>query len=191
MKGATDDELISTITRYKNELKRVTPEMIASNLGVNGIRKYIKKDGPTKGTPWHVKGAYNYHFLLDELGLTDKYERISEGSKAKVLYVKSNHYSMDTLTFLRWPKEFDLHLIVDYDMMIDKFFLNKISFLLEPMGKIDLLVAGESERTLNSFSTKGKRKERKHHEKIYRRFCVCVFVSVYKHTNIYTNGPFL
>jgi DNA polymerase elongation subunit (family B) len=151
MKGAADDEIISTITKYKNELKKVSPESIASNIGVNGLRKYIKSDGPIKGTPWHVKGAYNYHLLLKELGLGEKYERITEGSKSKVLYIKTNRYNVEVLTFLRWPKEFDLHLMVDYDMMIDKFFLNKISFLLEPMGKADLLVAGESNRILNAF----------------------------------------
>jgi len=124
-------------------------------VNVNGIRKYLgttnSNDLPKKGTPWHVKGVWNYRFLLRELGLEKHYEDIKEGTKSKIVYVKENRYNVDTITFLRWPKEFDLHLIVDYDMMIEKFFLNKISFLLEPMGKVDLLFLGETENTLNSF----------------------------------------
>lgn len=151
MKNATDDDIISTISRYKNELKKVSPEEIASNISINGLRKYLRVDGPIKGTPWHVKGAWNYRFLLNELDLTQHYEDIKEGTKSKVVYVKENRYNVDTITFLRWPKEFDLHLVVDYDMMIEKFFINKISFLLEPMGKTDLLVRGETENALNNF----------------------------------------
>ncbi len=151
MKGNSDDELISTITRYKKELRDVAPEEIAANIGVNNIHKYLSTGVPIKGTPWHVKGVYNYRKLLKRFDLRNDYEDIYEGNKAKVVYLKKNKFNVDTLTYQRWPKEFDEHIIVDYDKMIDKFFLKKIGFLMAPMGKLKLLTSGEREKTLSAF----------------------------------------
>ena len=68
--------------------------MSLSNVGVNGIRKYLRDDGPIKGAPWHVKGVWNYRFLLKELGLEHIYENIKEGAKSRVVYVKENKYGI-------------------------------------------------------------------------------------------------
>ena len=164
MKGATDDELVDMILKYKKELKKVPPEEIAANIGVNNIDKYLSGDNsadwwyedelddlanPKKGTPWHVKGVHNYRKLLDILNLKNKYEDILEGSKSRVVYLKSNKFAVDILTYQVWPHEFNDHLQIDYEKMIEKFFLKKISFLLEPMGKLELLNAGKRDRMLN------------------------------------------
>ena len=151
MKGATDDELINTIRKYRKELKKVKPEHIAANVGVNNIEKYIGSGQPLKGTPWHVKGVYNYRTLLKELNLTNDYEDIFEGTKGKVVYVKTNRFQVDTITFTRWPSEFDQYFIIDYDIMIEKFFLKKIGFLLTPMDKIHLLDISASSQTMGMF----------------------------------------
>ena len=135
MKQRSDDEIGKTIRTYKRELNKLTPEELAANIGVNGIRKYIGSGTPKKGTPWHVKGVYNYRLLLDELGIRDKYEDIHEGLKAKVVYVKKNPYNVDTITFHEWPVEFDEIVQFDSETMIDKFFIKKVRLLLEPINK--------------------------------------------------------
>ena len=113
--------------------------------------KYLKPNKmPKKHTPWHVKGVYNYRNLLKKFDLEDEYEDIYEGSKARVVYLKRNKFNVDILTYQRWPREFDKWLQIDHDKMIDKFFLKKIGFLLEPMNKMELL-SGEKEKTINSF----------------------------------------
>lgn len=161
MKMEPDEKIIKKIDRYKKELKNVYPEEIAANIGINNINKYIVSGKPTKGTPWHVKGVAAYRMLLNYYGIKDKYEEIYESIKAKVVYVKKNPFGVETITFHRWPQEFDKDLQIDYDTMIDKFFLKKIGFLLDPMGKIDLITKRESEKSIGLFFKKEKKKEKK------------------------------
>lgn len=147
-----DEVLISQIiSKYKKELKDVRPEEIAANIGINNLEKYIKDGRSTKGTPWHVKGVANYRMLLKEYNLQDKYEDIYEGTKAKVVYVKKNMFGIETVSFQRWPNEFDEFIEVDIDTMIEKFFIKKIGFLLDPMNKMELLDVGNTKGALNTF----------------------------------------
>ena len=139
LKDEKDDVISNKIDQYKKELMDVYPEEIAANIGIKGLKKYIIDGKPTKGTPWHVKGAANYMNMLKELGIEGKYEEITEGAKCKVLYLKQNSYNVDVISFLRWPEEFKEVFQPDYQTMIDKFFIKKIEMLLEPMGKTDIL----------------------------------------------------
>lgn len=144
MKQAPDSDIQKLIQKYKTELKSVSPEDIAANIGINNINKYLSTGTPLKGTPWHVKGVHNYRTLLHQFGLESKYEKIGEGGKAKVVYIKSNPFNMDTITFKKWPIEFDRYLDIDRELMIDKFFIKKIGFLLTPMNKTNLMQTDKS-----------------------------------------------
>ena len=151
LKDTPEEEIIETISRYKKELKEVAPEEIAANIGVNKLDKYIKDDLTwEKGTPWHIKGVANYLKLLKQFGIEDKYETIEVGLKARVVYVKKNPLNIDTITFHRWPTEFSEIVEIDYDKMIDKFFVKKIKALLEPANKVDLL-EGEMKQAISAF----------------------------------------
>jgi DNA polymerase elongation subunit (family B) len=152
MKNEPDSKILETIQQYKKELKSVAPEEISNNLSVNNIGKYIGTGEVIKHTPYHVKGVHNYRLLLKALNLIDVYEDIYDGNKSKVVYVKDNMFKVDVITFNdRWPKEFDKYLTIDYDMMINKFFLKKIGFLLEPMDKMYLLSgAAQAEALIDS-----------------------------------------
>jgi hypothetical protein len=81
----------------------------------------------------------NYRKLLRHLGLTDKYEDIHDASKTKVVYLKKNKFNMETMSFIRWPKEFDTEIHIDHQKQIEKTYLGKVRILLEPMGKDKLL----------------------------------------------------
>jgi DNA polymerase elongation subunit (family B) len=139
MKQRSDENISKTIRIYKKELSKLTPEELAANIGVNGIKKYLRTGTPLKGTPWHVKGVYNYRLLLKELGIQDKYEDIHEGLKAKVVYVKKNPYNVETITFHEWPSEFNDIVQFDSHQMIDKFFIKKVRLLLEPINKESII----------------------------------------------------
>ena len=139
MRQQNDENIGKTIRAYKKELNKLSPEDLAANIGVNGIRKYLGSGTPKKGTPWHVKGVYNYRLLLKELGIQDKYEDIHEGLKAKVVYVKKNPYNVETITFHQWPTEFDELVQFDAEQMIDKFFMKKVRLLLEPINKESII----------------------------------------------------
>ena len=139
MRQAPDDEIAKLIRKYKKELHQLEPEDLAANIGINGIKKYLGRGVPKKGTPWHVKGVHGYRLLLKELGIQDKYEDIHEGLKAKVVYIKKNPYNIETITFHEWPKEFDNVVQLDKETMIDKFFVKKARFLLNPIDKEDVI----------------------------------------------------
>lgn len=139
MMKESDVEIKKKINEYRKELLKLTPAELAANIGINNIKKYIKKGGPIKGTPWHVKGVYNYRMLLKYLDIKDKYEEVHEGQKAKVVYVKQNPWNVDTITFHDWPEEFNEILQFDKKQMVEKFFIKKIRFLLDPLEKEDIL----------------------------------------------------
>jgi DNA polymerase elongation subunit (family B) len=151
IKGFPDDEIINIIDNYKKELMKVYPEEIAANISVNNINKYVVNGISQKGAPWHIKGVNNYRKLLKELNIQDHYEDISEGIKVKVVYLKKNQFNFETVSFIRWPKEFDKVVSVDKSMMIEKFFIKKIRSLLEPINKKDLLANKSAEKGLNVF----------------------------------------
>lgn len=134
-----ENSIQDKIRQYKKELMSVYPEEIAANITVNGIGKYVNGYDYEKSSPWHVKGVANYRLLLHDLGIEDEYEDIEEGTKGKVLYVKPNPYGIECITFIRWPKELDKYLQIDYNKMIETYFSNKIKKLLEPMKKVELL----------------------------------------------------
>ena len=151
IKGFPDDEIIDMIDKYKKELMKVYPEEIAANISVNNINKYVVNGISQKGAPWHIKGVANYRKLLKELKIQDHYEDISEGIKVKVVYLKKNPFNFETLSFIRWAKEFDKVIEVDKTLMIEKFFIKKIRSLLEPINKEDLLANKSAEKGLNAF----------------------------------------
>ena len=59
--------------------------------------------------PWHVKAAYYYNLLITELGISNKYEKISSGDKMKLFYVDTpNKYGIKVIAFKnRYPVEFN------------------------------------------------------------------------------------
>jgi DNA polymerase elongation subunit (family B) len=64
MRQEPEDQITVMIKKYKKELRSLTPGELAANIGINNIHKYIGTGKPIKGTPWHVKGVYNYRMLL-------------------------------------------------------------------------------------------------------------------------------
>ena len=141
LKNATDNDIMSFINKSKKSIKNEKAKYISSNISINKLGKYIRNDNtPIKGTPYHVKGAANYHKLLNVFDLEHKYPKITEGDKASVMYVKPNKYKVEVISYIQWPKEFEeMGIKPDYEKQIDKFFINKIKILLEPMGRENIL----------------------------------------------------
>jgi hypothetical protein len=143
--GKSDDEIAATIRKDKKEIMKVLPEEIAVNIGANNLDKYIKNGKAIKGTPGHIKGINNYHILLKKLGIEDKYKKLGGvGEKIKLVYtIMPNQYNIEVVGFNQWPDEFGTAGIkVDYNMMIDKYYMNKIEMLLDPVNKSMLIKGG-------------------------------------------------
>lgn len=141
LKGKDDDFLHELVEEYKKSFYNAKPEDISVNTGVNNLAQYIAEDFSfKKGTPYHIKGVANYHFLLNNIGLTKKYEYIKEGDKCKVVYLKRNKFGINVLTYYRWPKEVEKHgVLIDHHTMIDKYFTAKAHILLDPINRQHIL----------------------------------------------------
>ena len=152
LKASSDEAIRKKITEFRETFKVLTPLEIARNIGFGGAKDYIIDDESQftrKGTPHNVKGVASYNKMLKILGLTKKYPVIRAKEKCKVLYLKRNKYGVEELSFTEWPKEFDSHLLVDYDKMIEKTFTKKMAILLTPMNKLELLT--DSTDLINQF----------------------------------------
>jgi len=140
LKGSSDYEISDKVQKVKKDLLASIPEEISTNIGVHELSKYIGVNNLCKkGTPMHVKSVANYRSLLNILKLEDKYEDIVDGTKVKVVYLKKNKFGFESMAFLRWPTEFDKVIQIDYNKQVEKTFTNKISILLEPMNKLNIM----------------------------------------------------
>jgi len=141
LKNASDGDIMAFVNKSKKTIKNEEATRISSNISINKIGKYIRSNNtPIKGTPYHVKGAANYHKLLGVFDLEHKYQKITEGDKASVMYVKPNKYKVEVLSYIQWPKEFEeMGIKPDYEKQIEKFFINKIRILLKPMNRENIL----------------------------------------------------
>lgn len=75
-----------------------------------------------KGAGAHAKAAEFYNQVINNLGLTNKYELIRQFDRFHYLYIKSNNkYGINVIGFKdRWPKEFDDLFEVDKIKMFEK-----------------------------------------------------------------------
>jgi hypothetical protein len=140
LKSGTDDDIRAKSMQHITELLASAPEELSANISVNNTAKYIKDGRPTKGTPWHVKGANNYRILIEMWKLQNKYESLLDGEKCKVVYLKPNSYGMDTLSFKIWPVELEQYGIrMDIIQQVKKHYVDKIADLLKPLGRIHVI----------------------------------------------------
>jgi len=114
LKGETQESIDSKIVEFKNMVKTVTPEDIATPTSVHNLDKFGTlstngslniKDGYkpfgnwVKGTPAHVKAAICYNELLLYYKLEKKFPPIASSEKVKWLYLKENGFGMDAIAF--------------------------------------------------------------------------------------------
>jgi len=98
------EKLDKFIVNFKNSMRLMEVDKISIPTGVKNIRKYIDKDRKTfapykKGTPVHVKSAIAYNDLLKHYNQDKRYEKISNGSKVKWVYLKNNNLGLNTVAY--------------------------------------------------------------------------------------------
>ena len=133
-----DEKTLNTfIQSFRENFMKYPPENIAYPRSCNNLRHYADPSAVyKKGTPMHVKGALVYNFVLKKKGLENKYPLIQEGDKIKFIEVRTpNIYQTNVISFMtRLPKEFDLHNMINYDIMFDKSFVEPLTFILDQIG---------------------------------------------------------
>jgi len=138
-----DKELIDEkIIDFKNEMKVLPIEDIASPTGVKKLAKFKSKSNGTiftpviKGTPVHVKAALVYNDLLKYYEL-ENYEKIKNSEKIKWVYLKENPLQVKQIAFKGYddPPEIMEYIEkhIDRDKMFNKSLKKKLDLFYESM----------------------------------------------------------
>jgi DNA polymerase elongation subunit (family B) len=122
-----------------DEFNKLPIEDISKNSGINNLEKYSAKCKglqTVKGMPSHVKAAYHHNYLLDQLNIASKYEKIKSGDKVRTLYVKTpNKYNLSNIGFKgRFPEEFKDIFTIDKELMFSKLFYAAIERFYDAVG---------------------------------------------------------
>ena len=143
------EQIDERISKFKRNMNMLHYDVMANPIGVKGIGKYEVKDSDSpfskykKGTPVHVKAAINYNSLLQYWYEGRKYERITNGTKIKWVYLKTNEFGFDTIGYKGYedPPQI-LNLIkthIDYARMFEQAMSKKIGMFYESMGWEDVV----------------------------------------------------
>ena len=143
-KDVIDEKIIS----FKKTMKKLPIQDIALPTGVKGLKKYIEKNIDVsqntsifttvrKGTPAHVKACIIYNDLLKHFGLDKKYEKISDGSKIKWAYIKSNQLQIPAIGFKGYEDPDKImkfiEQYVDHDKIFNSVLQKKIDLFYEAL----------------------------------------------------------
>lgn len=133
MNSKSPEDLSDIISRHKKELLEASPEEIAENMTCRNLHVYIDKNLDCKlGTPRHTKGVASYKKIVKQFKLETSAENIESDDKVKVVYLLKNPLRLQSISFIRWLKEFnDIGLEIDYDKMIENTYTSKVIQLLE------------------------------------------------------------
>jgi DNA polymerase elongation subunit (family B) len=125
------------IQDFRAEFNGLNPADIAFPRSINGLDTYGSDKTIWKSkTPPQVKGALVYNRLLKKLKLTNQYEAVKEGEKAKFIYLREPNPIQSTVISFQTvlPREFDIMDYLDYDSMYQKAFLDPLKDIMGAMG---------------------------------------------------------
>jgi DNA polymerase elongation subunit (family B) len=137
------EKIDERVSLFKRNMHNLSYDVMANPIGVKGIGKYEVKDEESpfskykKGAPVHVKAAINYNSLIDHWYEGKRYEKISNGTKIKWVYLKENTFGFDAIAFKGHedPREI-LELIknhIDHNKMYEQAMSKKLGMFYKAM----------------------------------------------------------
>lgn len=135
--NGTQNDLYKLIDKVESEFYTATPEKLGIPKGCNNMTKW---SSPTtifqKGTPYQAKASLIHNHWITELGLEDKYPKVRDGDKVKLIHlIIPNPIRAKTIAFLEdLPPEFKLHDYIDVRKMFDKVFIKPLSRVTNARG---------------------------------------------------------
>jgi DNA polymerase elongation subunit (family B) len=162
--SGSEGELIDWLKEKRGEFEKIPLSDIAVHTSVNGIDdKWSLSSqgsdggsdnglclwGPSPslspqrgvgahklGTPFQVKAAHAYNYLIDTLGLEGKHKKIRNGDKVSIVLCRDrNRYGISACAFFKTPPdEFGLDEIADRDAQYEKVFLTPVRDLAAVCG---------------------------------------------------------
>jgi len=138
------DKIDDRIMLFKRNMHMLHYDVMANPIGVKGIGKYEIKDEDSpfsrfqKGAPAHVKAAINYNSLIEHWYEGRKYEKITNSTKIKWVYLKDNEFGFDSIAFKGYedpPQLLDfIKKNIDPNRMYDQAMTKKIGMFYDSMG---------------------------------------------------------
>jgi DNA polymerase elongation subunit (family B) len=132
--NSDNKELIKYVEQVRNDSKKLTTAEIGISRGVSDVNKYTDpySSGYIKGTPIGARSAIVYNQYILAHNLDKKYQLIKNGDKIKTVYLKMpNPLHQNIIAFFgSIPPEMGLEQYVDYDIMLEKCFLNPLEGIL-------------------------------------------------------------
>jgi len=140
------DKIDERILNFKDKMKSMDVDEIATPTTVKGMSKYLQVDEQNtsmfsryyKGTPVHVKAALAYNDLLKHFKRDKKYSKIENISKIKWVYLKKNQYGLETLAYKGHEDPIEILTFirenVNYDKIYSKSLKKKITMFYDTMN---------------------------------------------------------
>ena len=134
----SEENLVDFIVKTKSEFMKVSIDEIAQVMGITDFDKFVMSGGYVKGTPKHVKAAYNHNKYVKEKGMGLKL--LGNGDKIKFIDLVGNPYGFETIGWdsnLSFPFD-DLVKYIDRSSIWHKTFEKPVASLLQSIGIDDV-----------------------------------------------------
>jgi hypothetical protein len=130
---ATKDEVLAKISEMRQDFKR--PENITAISKPVSINTLEKAANGTMPPP--RRGANAFNELLEGDDDLSAYEPITDGTKAKWIYVKEpNPFETSVVTYNteNWPAFLNKYFVIDHETQFEKVFKKPLSKIYDTMG---------------------------------------------------------
>lgn len=128
---------------YRKYIDKVFEQFVTKDYGQISIYKSYKTEKTStgfmesvKGAGVHARGANIYNQLLDDLKISNKYEKINLGDQLRYCYINdTNPYGINVIAFKEYiPEEFRKIFTINYDLMFEKIFLSSLKGYMSIMN---------------------------------------------------------
>jgi hypothetical protein len=136
--------IVNLAKKYWNEYQKLGTVEKSVAIGCNKIQENLDKgtrdkDGKfiaAKGTPRQVVAGITFNEMLVSEGLDKKYEKITEGDKIRIIYVKEpNRFGLRSFAFKKKiPVEWENDLVIDDKTMFLKTVWSGIQKIFDTVG---------------------------------------------------------
>ena len=148
LKGAEQSEIDSRLKLFKTQILDGTIPLteLGNPTSVKKLNKYTERKARAgemfsimgKGAPAAVKATVVYNDLLKFWGLHKNHSYITQGSKVKWIYMKSNPYQIEAIAFLDWDLPEKIRIFIeqyaDRKKIFESILLNKLEGFYNDLG---------------------------------------------------------
>ena len=148
LKGAEQSEIDNRLKLFKTQILdgSIPLTKLGNPTSVKKLNKYTERKARAgemfsimaKGAPAAVKATVVYNDLLKFWGLHKKHSYITQGSKVKWIYMKSNPYQIDAIAFLDYDLPEKIRIFIeqyaDRKKIFESILLNKLEGFYNDLG---------------------------------------------------------